>query len=1182
MRGVQLVSRVIVPALAVSAVGVALGSVSCAATPTPIPVRSFNRPGKVAFMCLDVNTPAMDGTQRPVPLTAPESQCPPVANAVIGQNLEFHYYGLVTQQSTGELAVVDLTAGGIVDEDVSTPGTNFIPVGANPTDVVVAPVAEVGASAFTYVSSGDVNSFALYAIPNARMLGDSTGTTRLPPLRLTDLVACTLPQRPIALALLPNVAGSSSGTDSGATTEDAGVDATAPASSSCQKPGYAVAVLMQAWAGQPAEVMVVDPTPLACGTPSRTLPTCMAIGATGAFASSLAGATLGPGVPWPDGVPYADGGSTSAAGSMQLTQEAGAAMAEASAPAVVDAGTDEDADLDAELSEDADLDAEGPANATLDAGAAEAASPPPGGNGAATLSVGPVFDPNPTFMVARDDAPVLYVADGAVPLIHVIDVSNPTAPVEVSSYVATSQVQPTRRVQIGALALSPPTSSFDPVTGRAIRYLYAIDSNDGTLMVFDATNPIPPRFTPPLERPHGELNPFAPIDRLSFSAPVAAVSFVQHDWPLFPPNTNGLVGYTGLICNPNPNTRVSGTSTIPPNTPANYGAYYATDQAAVIEPQGSGTESFPGRLRGIFGFVTLSNGNLVAIDVDDWDAPCRRPDPMDPLHQVGLLSLPQPPPMPVTTDIDPYHAPVAHFVGGSVAYTTQETFFPVSAPNRMRSNYLLRNDPTSGNHEPYMPGPPQLLSSAGAPVAGVGQSQSILLPTALPDGFVDPAYYATPTDPNDNYGSISTPLASADAEALSLDAGSALFPGASSAAAVRISLDDPTAHMDQDWTVTYEGALPQVSPFVVNMGTNDGYQSVILTAGGSAPDGGVSNGPFCALGIEDWTQGQIRANAALGEMARLGLPIPPLDPSVQLPQWTADYIEIVDDLLGQDDPYWNTGGTPPDGGPGGYDCWNGTGVEAPEKSFDRYNLCVQTYGQLGENADSYLARDFPIAEAYDGSLIIGRFGFPGNTQGEQTNNRTVVGPDPSNVLFLKPAACCFHHQANVKIRTGGEWVTLGQNGLGLLHHVLPDPATGRCVQSNVPHDQLLNARAFDVPFFDESNGCASPLTTPPSIERTDLLAMRNPMFSYVMWGGCTPLGMFQHTSTARDLNWHVSLRGGFQPLTIQLGGGTLLPIVPQAMAFAPAFQQLAIVDGSYQGLIMIDLSSLTFAHNPYF
>ena len=134
MRGLRLVSRVLVPVLAVGVLGVAIGSASCAATPTPVPVRSFNSPGKVAFMCLDVNTNAMDNTQLPVPLAAPESACPPVASGILGVNFAFHYFALVTQKTTGELAVVDLTAGGIVDEDETTPGTNFIPVGAISAD----------------------------------------------------------------------------------------------------------------------------------------------------------------------------------------------------------------------------------------------------------------------------------------------------------------------------------------------------------------------------------------------------------------------------------------------------------------------------------------------------------------------------------------------------------------------------------------------------------------------------------------------------------------------------------------------------------------------------------------------------------------------------------------------------------------------------------------------------------------------------------------------------------------------------------------------------------------------------------------------------------------------------------------------------------------------------------------
>src|SRR5204863_7736973 len=101
------------------------------------------------------------------------------------------------------------------------------------------------------------------------------------------------------------------------------------------------------------------------------------------------------------------------------------------------------------------------------------------------------------------------------------------------------------------------------------------------------------------------------------------------------------------------------------------------------------------RLRGIFAFVTLSNGTIVTIDVDDWDAPCRRPDPMAPTTQteplgdagVGLFPLllgpfnAIAPPQPAATsasDIDPYHAPLAFTSGTADSPVSLEAFFPVS------------------------------------------------------------------------------------------------------------------------------------------------------------------------------------------------------------------------------------------------------------------------------------------------------------------------------------------------------------------------------------------------------------------------------------------------------------------------------------------------------------------------
>ena len=50
-------------------------------------------------------------------------------------------------------------------------------------------------------------------------------------------------------------------------------------------------------------------------------------------------------------------------------------------------------------------------------------------------------------------------------------------------------------------------------------------------MVYDVTDPINGPHVP-LTRPHAELNPFQPSDRILFGAPIASVAFVQHDWPL--------------------------------------------------------------------------------------------------------------------------------------------------------------------------------------------------------------------------------------------------------------------------------------------------------------------------------------------------------------------------------------------------------------------------------------------------------------------------------------------------------------------------------------------------------------------------------------------------------------------------------------------------------------------------
>ncbi len=348
----------------------------------------------------------------------------------------------------------------------------------------------------------------------------------------------------------------------------------------------------------------------------------------------------------------------------------------------------------------------------------------------------------------------------------------------------------------------------------------------------------------------------------------------------------------------------------------------------------------------------------------------------------------------------------------------------MSAPNRVRSSVLLRNDPTSGNHLPQVVQPPLLTDLNGTPVATSGKAgaaQPLILPTALESGFIDPTIVANPSEPDPRLRTLIPGTA---------DAGTTPDPPSSPPPGVRLAFDDPTVQQSQDWTVTYEGALPSSSGIVANIesttpeATSGAYSTLTFSTQGA---------DICGLGVEDWALGQDRANAALCAM----------DPALvskteaTLPQWTADYIEITDDILLQGDPYW--------GLPNNL-CWPteaapNIGDSDPNVSNERYDLCQATFGAPGSNPDLSINRDAPILEAYKGSPSRSAGCAPHEGQIETTQNRTIDPGGPNNPPFLQLMTCCFHRQAAFKVRTGGEWVAVGQQSLGLLHHVVPAQPT---------------------------------------------------------------------------------------------------------------------------------------------
>ena len=223
---------------------------------------------------------------------------------------------------------------------------------------------------------------------------------------------------------------------------------------------------------------------------------------------------------------------------------------------------------------------------------------------------------------------------------------------------------------------------------------------------------------------------------------------------------------------------------------------------------------------------------------------------------------------------------------------------------------------------------------------------------------------------------------------------------------------------------------------------------------------------LCGLGIEDWSIGMAKAAQAQAALKANGLQAPKNVPRFPdwsaLQDWTTDYVEITSDILPSNDPYWNLPQA----------CWDIPGTDLADggnmpktsTSSQRYNLCQATFGAPGSNPDQNVTRDAPILEAYTDHLKVGRFGgFP--SQLETTMNRRVDPGLGTRTIrsFLKLITCCFNKQATFKVRAGGEWVAVGQQGVGLLNHVKAD-SNNRCVLSCDPQDSLLNARSFDVPW----------------------------------------------------------------------------------------------------------------------
>jgi hypothetical protein len=696
----------------------------CADTPVAAPIRALQSAGPVAFVCLGAPSAALEhsiddcGRAR---VETPEDFSIP------------HLYALVTQPHTGEVAVIDLTTRSrpLVDQNPSIPGSNFLPVGAIPTDIVATP----GGTA-TFVTSAETGFEAIYALPSELIRGSSA--------RLTSWPSCALPATPGAMVLLLDPADAEGDVrprcdeDYGAAEVDAGCEGQAH----CH--GDLVADALRA------------------GRPGRY---------------KLA-------VTLPD-----EGGVAIIDAQDILDQEAGAR-----GPCPIDRW------LPLDVSE-----APPPAPP---APPAEACVP----NEAESDPFAQAFTSRPAGLAT--DGNRLYVADRGAPLIHRLDLPTPCEPQFLPPLFATSVEEPSRDVRTSKVAVSPKTLDLE-------QFLYAIDDTDGSIMVFDVSDGAAERT--PLHRPRPEQNPFQPPDRIRYHSPPREIVITQV-------LADQVVGETG--------------STIPvrcdPVTDGPGAAYRTTPSFNA----GAG----PTRLRGVFAFALLVSGDLVVIDLDDYDAPCR--GPRDQSLARGCEE-------PLASDL----------------HTSNEFSCRTVSPHEARSNSYLVTVEGVVNREPGVTALPVLFASDGT----VLQLDE--------DNILAPRMRAW--SPEAGYD-LSLVVGSSRRD-LQDDSGLLIVSGGADPTehTLAMKLEDPRAHiLSQNWTVVFEGGIPGfASRFaeLVDLGGGDFQLREVTSA-------------FCDRGVQP-QQAIVDRLLAEGvtpsEAASRGAAL-------------ADYVQIASEPPVVTDPYWGS------------------------------------------------------------------------------------------------------------------------------------------------------------------------------------------------------------------------------------------------------------------------------------
>ena len=833
----------------------------CQQTVTPPPLRSLAQSGELSLVCRDMTT----GRGLDV------NGCPDAyATAVEGH----HTMLMVTQAGRGEVAVIDMTTRVVLDEDPTVPGTEFLPVGADPVSIVSTP-----GGASTFVATAEPGREAIFALPTSCIVAPSANQ---PPRDLTQWSACKLPSTPGEMTLLTDTALLAPGEYRHTCDGNGQNDVDSPSPALCP-------------ADWDAEQLVSPPGR------RKILVTLPKLGGVAILdARNLFNQQPGTFEPcvierW-----------------LPLTSTVPSGPQAQSIPS----------DLQAEITSC-------PVTPRYSFG------PPP-----------TALSSQPAGIALKDNQ--LFVADLGAPLVHILDVNDPCDPYELPPLLPSSYDEPARMVLTSRVAVSD-------LTKDGHRYAYAVDDGDGSLMAFDLT-PSSTQRTPIL-RPGSPYLPFDSPDRIKTNlqnARVLDLMFLTHDVPILDPGTQAAV--TGQLCDPLPGD--TGTDT-----------EYRTSSDYT-------RGASPSKLRGTFGVVALSNGQIGVVNIEDWDAPCRRP-----------------------TEANASSAPDWRGCknDGSLSYVdssgtrtvSDESSCNVVESHHARSGRFFANNSTVGTGAPSLLALPTLTSVAGNISTGgslQANSSPKLLAVPFPDSaignpkeysevfvgtsqyFVCPASSDVPSTnasctlpaPNNSFPTSATLLSSAPATAAN---NSLLLPQV-----------EPRAYLpSESFSVTFEGKLFDDRQTGLLSGTD-------LTL--SDPDAN-----FCDQGVHDLDAASVLASEFVSN-----------DPQLSAAQqatfgpFHADFVQITSDFS-DNDSYWVT--------PVGSACATDTGT-----GIGGITGCRNYFGTTNNFTPN---REWTIVQAFQDHLTL--------------------QPRAQDANGIDNLHCCFPGTVTYTVRPAHQWLLRGQQPL---------------------------------------------------------------------------------------------------------------------------------------------------------